>query len=376
MSRLRILMTADAVGGVWQYSTELARALSADGIDVRLAVLGPSPTPCQREMVADISGIQLVDTGLPLDWLAADRYSLAAAGRAIAHLADEHDVDLVHLNTPALACGQSFSVPVVAVFHSCVASWWDAVHGGALPNDFRWRTEMLQQGLRAADRVIAPSAAIADQAKRLYGLLRVPEVIPNGRTPIVQTPGARHDFAFTAGRLWDEGKNLHTLDRAAACLAIPFRAAGPTHGPAGGEIKFRHLHALGELSEPALAQWLAAQPVFVSAARYEPFGLAVLEAAQAGCPLVLSDIPTFRELWDGAAMFVAPDDAAGFAAAVDSLIGDGARRLALGQAARERAERYSVDAMASKMRSLYARLVRTVEAPPAVTMDARDPVAA
>ena len=40
-------------------------------------------------------------------------------------------------------------------------------------------------------------------------------------------------------------------------------------------------------------------------ALYEPFGLAVLEAAQAGCALVLSDIPTFRELWDGAALFVA-----------------------------------------------------------------------
>ena len=40
-------------------------------------------------------------------------------------------------------------------------------------------------------------------------------------------------------------------------------------------------------------------------ARYEPFGLAVLEAAQAGMRLVLSDIPSFRELWDGAATFVA-----------------------------------------------------------------------
>ena len=35
----------------------------------------------------------------------------------------------------------------------------------------------------------------------------------------------------------------------------------------------------------------------------------MLEAASAGCPLILGDIPTFRELWDGAAVFVAPDDA-------------------------------------------------------------------
>ena len=48
-------------------------------------------------------------------------------------------------------------------------------------------------------------------------------------------------------------------------------------------------------------------------ARYEPFGLAVLEAAQAGMALVLSDTPGFRELWDDAAIFVAGEDALGTA---------------------------------------------------------------
>ena len=41
------------------------------------------------------------------------------------------------------------------------------------------------------------------------------------------------DFAFTAGRLWDKGKNVPTLDRAAELLAIPFYAAGAEQGPSG-----------------------------------------------------------------------------------------------------------------------------------------------
>ena len=110
---------------------------------------------------------------------------------------------------------------------------------------------------------------------------------------------ALRDFAFTAGRLWDEGKNIATLDRAAACLGIPFQAAGPLVGPNGQRVALAHLHPLGAIDERTLADYLSARPVFVSAARYEPFGLAVLEAALAGCPLVLADIPTFRELWDG-----------------------------------------------------------------------------
>ena len=56
---------------------------------------------------------------------------------------------------------------------------------------------------------------------------------------------------------------------------------------------------------------MARAAIFVSSSVYEPFGLAVLEAAGSGAALVLSDIPTFRELWDEAALFAPPGDAAG-----------------------------------------------------------------
>jgi glycosyltransferase involved in cell wall biosynthesis len=91
---------------------------------------------------------------------------------------------------------------------------------------------------------------------------------------------------------------------------------------------------------------------------YEPFGLAVLEAAQAGCALVLSDIPTFRELWDEAALFVPPSDARALGEALDTIIADPALRARLAAAATRRAARYTVDksadALAALMRSLLA----------------------
>src|SRR5207253_6229241 len=117
------------------------------------------------------------------------------------------------------------------------------------------------------------------------------------------------------------------------------------------------VHPLGELDEAGIGRRLSARPVFVSTALYEPFGLAVLEAAAAGCPLVLSDIPTFRELWDGAALFVAPRDADGFARAIGDLVGDDAARHALGRAARMRATRYTPAATAAAMAALYEDLV-------------------
>lgn len=352
---LRVLMTADAVGGVWQYATDLAAGLTGLGAEVVLAVMGPSPSDEQRALAAR-TGVELVDTGLDLDWLAPDAAALLRAGDAVAELAARHRAGVVHLNTPALAAEALFDVPVVAVAHSCVATWWDAVRGTELPDDFDWRTSLMRAGLAAADRVAAPSAAFADALRRRYRLRSRPAVVHNGRTPLALPPRAMHDFAFTAGRLWDEGKNLATLDRAAARLAVPLRAAGPTSGPNGAGIELVHIHRLGSLGEEGLARWLAAKPVFVSAARYEPFGLAVLEAAAAGCPLILSDIPTFRELWDGAATFVDADDDRGFAAAVEALLGDTAERLIAGQAARQRAARFTPAAMAGGVAGLYREL--------------------
>ncbi len=349
---LRVLMTVDAVGGVWQYAAELARALVPLGHDVVLALLGPPAGAARAREIAAIPGVTLVETGLPLDWLAGDEAAVRAAARAVAALAGEVGAGLVQLNQPALAA-EPMPVPAVAVAHSCVATWWRAVEGGAMPADLAWQAGLTRAGLLAADQVVCPSHAFAAALRDAYGLRHVPAVVPNGRRAPATPAGPIHDFAFTAGRLWDRGKNLATLDRAAARLVVPVKAAGPLAGPNGERVAFDHLHAVGSLDEAALGACLAARPVFVSAARYEPFGLAVLEAALAGCPLVLADIPTFRELWGDAAILVAPDDAEGFAAAIDALIGDTDARLARGDLARRRAARFTPAATAAAMAGIY-----------------------
>jgi glycosyltransferase involved in cell wall biosynthesis len=106
---------------------------------------------------------------------------------------------------------------------------------------------------------------------------------------------------------------------------------------------------------------LAARPVFVSAATFEPFGLAVLEAAAAGCALVLSDIPTFRELWDGAAMFAPPGDAMAFEGAVHALLANAPLRERMGAAAASRALRYTPAATARAMSAIYDEVLQMSE---------------
>jgi glycosyltransferase involved in cell wall biosynthesis len=354
---LRLLMTVDSVGGVWQYATDLARALGERGVETILALLGPPPPVEQRNAARAIPGVSLVETGLPLDWLAEGPEQVRLAGRRIAELARHMRADIIQLNQPALAADVHYPVPVIAVAHSCLATWWTAVEAGPLPEDFAWRVALHGQGLRAAALTVTPSRAFAEATRAAYDLPRLPIAVHNGRTPLLHPPAAMHDFAFTAGRLWDRGKNLATLDRAAARLGVPVKAAGPLAGPDGARIPFAHLHTPGPIGEDALAGCLAARPVFVSAARYEPFGLAVLEAAMAGCPLVLSDIPTFRELWDEVAIFVEPADDRGFAEAIETLIGDTPLRLAQGEKARAVARAFIPARMADQMLGLYRQLV-------------------
>jgi glycosyltransferase involved in cell wall biosynthesis len=168
--------------------------------------------------------------------------------------------------------------------------------------------------------------------------------------------------ALTVGRQWDAVKNAQLLDQVAARLGVPFMAAGALRGPHGEEVSLSHLQALGQLEGSQIAALVASRPVFVSAASFEPFGLAVLEAAGAGCPLVLSDIPTFRELWGGAALFAPVGDEDAFHDAIAGLLADPGRARALGAAAERRAGRFTPAAAAARMEAIYAGVLKQEEA--------------
>jgi len=350
-------MTADAIGGVWAYATELAAALVPHGVETVLAVLGPAPAPAQRRAAAAIPGCRLVETGLPVDWLCDRAEPVLAAGRAIAALAGEHRADLIHCNMPSLLAAGPMGVPVLAVDHGGIGPWWRAAHGTVPPVRYAWLDALIGAGLAAADAAVAPSASYAAVLAEHHALPVAPLAIHNGRTPLALPDAPAAPGVFTAGRLWDPVKATALLDEVAAGLDVPFEAAGATTGPHGQTVAPRHLEVLGSLDADALAAKLAARPVFVSAARFEPFGLAVLEAAQAGCPLVLSGIATFRELWTGAALIVPEDDPDAYRVAIARVLVDEGLRQHLGEAARIRARRYTPQATAAAVASIHAGLI-------------------
>lgn len=355
----RLFMTTDTVGGVWRYCTTLAAQLAGDGVVVRLGIIGDPPAPDQRAEVEAIAGVDLVHLDVPLDWQAGGADALAQGRRAIAKAAAVWCAEVVQLNQPAYG-GDGYAAPSIAVAHSCVETWWRATHGVPAPAvEWAWHREAVRSGLRSANAAVAPSAAFAAALREAYRLETPLYAVHNGAPPRGKTSD-KSQFVFAAGRLWDDGKNFAVLDEAAPLIRWPVRLAGAAAAPGVAEpIRYPRLDCRGHLDSGSMAKTLAAAPIFVSPSLYEPFGLTVLEAAQAGAALVLADIPSFRELWSGAALFFNPRGAAVLAAQTNRLINDPALRATLGRAARNRAADFTTERTAERMRRLYRQVTES-----------------
>jgi len=349
----RLLMTIDAAGGVWRYAMDLARGLRAHGIETGFLGFGPRPAP---EAEAEALALGPLDwTDAPLDWMAGDARALADVPCVIAEAAARARADIVQVNVPSQAAGLARGIPVVAVHHSCVATWHRAVRGAPLPETLSWQARLTRAGLQRADAVVAPSVAHGRAVSASYGAARV-KVVPNAvEAEECEIAGAA--YVAASGRWWDEGKGGATLDAAAALMLWPVVMAGPVRSPGASEFTPLHASAAGPLPHAAASALIRNAGVFVGPSLYEPFGLAVAEAARAARPLVLSDIPTLRELWGDAALYVPPGDAEALAQAVNCLAADPSLRLTLGRKAQARARRFSVGAQSRAMADLFGHVL-------------------
>jgi glycogen synthase len=347
---MRVLMTVDAVGGVWGYALELAGGLAARGVEVQLAGMGPAPTRDQRRELSRSGAAGFRHGEFALEWEDDPWQEVERAGEWLLDTAAELAPDVVHLNGYAHGA-LPWDAPVLVAGHSCVLSWHAAVRGRLPGREADPYRDAVGRGIRAADALVAPTAAMLGQLERLYGRRHDTAVIPNGRTAAGFAPRAKEPFVAGSGRLWDEAKNLGALDRAAASLPWPVLLAGD-----GGGRSCRAARLLGRLSTAELAALLGRASVFAAPARYEPFGMAALEAALSGCALVLGDIASLREVWGDAAAFVAPDDADALAHELRRLIADPRALREAGLRARARALRYDPATMSEAYHRLYARL--------------------
>jgi glycosyltransferase involved in cell wall biosynthesis len=111
----------------------------------------------------------------------------------------------------------------------------------------------------------------------------------------------------------------------------------------------------GEISHERLPELYRSAALFVQASLHEAQGMAVLEAAACGLPIVGTPVGALADLAPDAAV-IAPGDPIRMAQAMLSVLGDASWRRTLGQFARARVEHeYSLAAAADRFEELYRR---------------------
>lgn len=342
-------MTCDTVGGVWTFAMELAEGLADNGIEVVLAALGGMPSRDQQTSAARIPNLCLIGSSFKLEWMDDPWADVEESRHWLRDLARAYTPDLVHLNSFGHG-GLAFDCPVVLTAHSCVLSWWEAVRDTPIPPDWDAYRIAVERALNSADAITAPSGFMAAALRKHYnfdnGRLRV---VPNGRNPRRFACTWKEPFIFAAGRLWDEAKNAAALARTAPSLSWPVYLAG--EGDVAG------CRVLGKLSAEEIAGWYARASIYALPARYEPFGLSALEAALSGCALVLGDIPSLREIWDGAALFVSPGVRGSLRDSIEMLIDNEPLRHEMSRKSRERALTFDARFMTGSYLDLYRAAV-------------------
>lgn len=351
-----ILMTADAVGGVLTYSLTLASELAKSGTKVHLAMMGPKPRPEQEAAIRAVPNVVLHESSYALEWMDEPWADVARAAEWLRDLEREVRPDIIHLNGYCHGTA-GFTAPVLIVAHSCVLSWWQAVENQPAPDRYATYKETVKRGLAAADAVIAVSQAMRTSLERHYGPLPRTAVVPNGLAAPQQRTIEKEQFILAAGRVWDRAKNVETLARVAGRLPWPVKVAGWDSGTQEG------VESLGWLPPAELGAVMDRAAIFALPAKYEPFGLSVLEAALRGCALVLGDIPSLREVWGDSALYVRPDDEAGLIETISKLTTDAERRTELAKAANLRAQLYTPERNARAMRDLYEAIIHARRAP-------------
>lgn len=363
---MHVLVTADTVGGVWTYVRELVAGLARRGVRVTLVSFGDIPAHNQTEWLDGLRTVDFHPTAFRLEWMQEAQQDIELSTDYLRRIIDEVKPDLLHLNQFCYGA-IDVAIPKVVVAHSDVVSWWAEVKGQEPPADdwTTWYRRTVSEGLASADAVVAPSRWMLECVERFYGKPSQGTVIYNGRTPTLFNPHvSKEEYLLSVGRLWDGGKQASLLTQfhppITTYIAGAEQHADETLRSSGRLFENANstLHLKGPQSEGQLRHLFSRASMYAATSRYEPFGLAPLEAALSRCALICNNIPSFQEIWGQAAYYFQPNDPASLARAIETLHADRELRLTYANLAYNRArQRYTAERMVEDYMNLYQSLV-------------------
>ncbi len=364
---MHVLVTADTMSGAWTYTRELVTGLVTRGLRVTLVSFGEIPLPAQTSWMDRLHGLDYHPTAFRLEWMQEAEEDLPESSAFLAGLVREVRPDILHLNQFCYG-NLPVDVPRVIMAHTDLITWTHAVHDHAPqpPRSLAWYTEMVRNGIGGADAVVSPSGWMLERIRTCYGEPRRGEVIYPGRNPIFFNPYvSKEDGVLAVGRIVDASRQVFLLTQ--HVHPVPVCIVGAEHTvpvprvPIRADVKVATdettVAIRGPQTEAQLRALYSRAAIFSATARYEPLGMAALEAAFSRCAIVANDIPVFREIWGDAALYFRTNDAASLAEAIRLLNEDRPMRRAYAELAYTRArERFTTKRMIDDYLRLYRSL--------------------
>lgn len=225
-------------------------------------------------------------------------------------------------------------------------------------------------GLRKAHALVCPSAFTRTQVLRRYPVhedrcVVVPNAIDTSFLPPAGEPAAREPYLLAVGTIEDR-KNVHRLAeayaqcRAAGCTVPLWVVGKPGHG---SRLFLRRIHEpdlrgavrlLGDVPDAELAELYRGALALLFPSLEEGFGLPILEAMQAGTPVLTSKVSATAEVAGDAALLVDPMDTGSIRDGIARLMEDPALREDLRRRGRERVRQFDAGVQARALERLMA----------------------
>ncbi len=365
---MHVLVTADTMSGSWTYTRELVTGLVTRGVRVTLVSFGEIPLPDQIAWMDLLHGLEYRPTAFRLEWMDDAPHDLPESSEFLVNLAREVQPDLLHFHQ--FCHGDlPIDIPRVVMAHGDLISWTEAVQG-CTPRPtpwLKWYRETIMRGIAAADAVVAPSACMLSTLISTYSRPRRATIIYPGRNPIYFNPYvSKDDSVLSVGRLLDAGKQVFLLTQHTQPFSVCIVGAEQTvplpRIPIRADVKVATAQSCvairGPQTEAQLRALYSRAAVYAATARYDPLGLAALEAAFSRCVIVANDIPSFREVWGDAALYFRTNDARSLAETLRKLDGDRVLRHTHADRAYSRArDRFTTKRMIDDYLDLYRSLV-------------------
>lgn len=364
---MHVLVTADSLSGSWTYARELVTGLVTRGVHVTLVSFGDIPLPNQTAWMDHLHGLEYHPTAFRLEWMQEAEEDLPESSDFLVSLIRELRPDVLHLNHFCYG-NLPVNTPRVIMAHGDLITWSRAVHERPprAAESLAWYRRTVLKGLHGADAVVAPSAWMLEQISDCYGPPERAQIIYPGRNPIFFNPYvSKDDCVLAVGRLVDASKQVFLLTQQQHPLPVCIVGAEQTvpmpRIPIRADVKVAteqtSVAIRGPQTDAQLRALFSRAAIYAATSRYEPLGMAALEAAFSRCAIVANDIPVYREIWGDAALYFRRNDSASLAENIRLLDQDRTMRRAYAELAYNRArERFTTKRMIDQWLELYRNL--------------------